>query len=79
MKIEMFTGPRCSYCEAAKALLKSKNLTFIENDIENPTIMEEFRRRLPRIKSIPQVFIDDIHVGGFEDLKLILDAKVDNE
>jgi len=41
--------------------------------------MEEFRRRLPRIKSIPQVFIDDIHVGGFEDLKLILDAKVDNE
>lgn len=72
MKIEMFTGPQCSYCARAKALLEDKGLAFTERDISDPEVMAEFRERLPRQKSIPQIFVDDAHIGGFEDLRLRL-------
>ena len=72
MKIEMFTGPQCSYCARAKALLEDKGLAFTERDISDPEVMAEFRERLPRQNSIPQIFVDDAHVGGFEDLRVRL-------
>ena len=70
--IEIFSGPGCSHCEAAKALLKHKQLAFKERDISAPGVMEEFRKRMPRLKSIPQIFIDGEHIGGLEDLRLKL-------
>jgi len=72
MRIEMFTGPGCSYCEAAKALLLHRQLTFTERDVSDPAVLAEFRERLPRIRSIPQIFIDGEHIGGYEDLELKL-------
>lgn len=72
MKIEMFSGPGCSYCEAAKSLLKARNLSFAERDVSEPAVGAEFRERLPREKSIPQIFIDGKHIGGYEDLRLML-------
>jgi glutaredoxin 3 len=69
MHIEIFTGPNCNYCEAAKAFLKERGLAFTERDMSDPAVLDEFRERLPRLKSIPQVFVDGDHVGGFEDLR----------
>ena len=71
-KIEIFTGPGCSYCEAAKKLLNERKLSYVERDVSDPSVLVEFRVRLPRVKSIPQIFIDHEHVGGFEDLQLAL-------
>lgn len=71
-QIEMFTGPGCSYCEAAKALLLRRQLSFTERDVSDPAVLTEFRERLPRVRSIPQVFIDGEHIGGYEDLELKL-------
>lgn len=68
-EIEIFTGPGCGYCEAAKALLKERKLPFRERDVSDPAISAEFRERLPRVKSIPQIFADGDHIGGYEDLK----------
>ncbi|MGI9464600.1 MAG: glutaredoxin domain-containing protein [Aestuariivirgaceae bacterium] len=70
--IEIFTGPRCGYCTAAKALLNQHGLAFTERDISEPAVLQEMRQRLPRAKTIPQIFIDDEHVGGYDDLKLQL-------
>ncbi len=70
--IEIFTGPNCSYCRVAKELLAQNNLAFTERDISDPKVMQEFRTRLPRQKSIPQIFIDGDHIGGYEDLRLRL-------
>lgn len=70
-RIEIFTGPNCGYCEAAKALLRSRNLAYTERDVSDPAVGSEFRERLPRVKSIPQIFIDDDHIGGFEDLEIL--------
>jgi len=72
-EIEMFTGPNCRYCQGAKELLAENGLAYIERDISDPKILQEFRERLPRQKSIPQIFIDGDHIGGYEDLRLRLD------
>ena len=69
MEIEIFTGPGCGYCEVAKALLKRRGLAFTERDVSDPAVRAEFAERLPRVRSIPQVFIDGAHLGGFEDLE----------
>ncbi len=71
--IEMFAGPNCAYCQAAKDLLSEKGLAYTERDISDPEVLQEFRERLPRQKAIPQIFIDGDHIGGFEDLRLRLD------
>ncbi len=72
MTIEMFAGPKCPYCARAKDLLNEKGLTFTERDISNPEILSELKERFPRQKSIPQIFIDGEHIGGYDDLRLKL-------
>ncbi len=71
--IEIFTGPSCAYCAAAKALLQEKGLSFTERNISDPQVAAEFRQRFPSVRSIPQVIADGEHIGGFEDLQMQLD------
>ncbi|WP_282610750.1 glutaredoxin domain-containing protein [Pelagibius sp. Alg239-R121] len=66
--IEIYTGPACGYCEAAKTLLNEKGMLFTELDITDVGVLATFRERLPRVKSVPQVFINGKHIGGYEDL-----------
>ena len=71
-KIEIFSAPDCGYCRRAKELLDGKGLAYRELDIAaDPAQLEELRRRLPRSKAIPQIFIDGEHIGGYEDLCLL--------
>jgi glutaredoxin 3 len=69
MRIEIFTGPGCVHCEAAKSLLRARGLAFDERDMTDPEVRADYAARLPREKSIPQVFIDGVHIGGNEDLQ----------
>jgi len=71
-KIEIFTGPGCSYCDRAKAALQERGLVFDERDVGEEAVLAEFGQRLPRVKSIPQIFVDGEHIGGYEDLLLRL-------
>ena len=70
--IEIFTGPGCSHCEAAKALLRDHKLDFTERDVSDPDVLAELRQRLPRARSIPQIFVDGEYLGNDQDLKLRL-------
>ena len=70
--IEIFTGPGCRHCETAKALLRKHGLPFKEHDISDPAALSEFQKRLPRVRSIPQIFADGEHLGNDEDLRLML-------
>lgn len=67
-KVEIFTGPGCGYCVAAKQLLVRKGFGFTERDVSDPKVMAEMRARLPRARTIPQIFINGAHIGGFDDL-----------
>ncbi len=69
--IEIYTGPSCGYCQRAKALLNRKKLPYREFDISVPDHHLALLRRLPRARTIPQIFIGERHLGGCEDLELL--------
>ncbi|MGI9498645.1 MAG: glutaredoxin [Geminicoccaceae bacterium] len=73
-RIEVFSGPDCCYCTVAETLFKEHGPAFEERDVvEDLVNHEELRRRLPRSKAIPQIFIDGEHIGGSEDLSAYLE------
>lgn len=75
MQVEIFTGPGCAHCANAKAMLDRAGHVYIERDIAEAEGMAEFRARLPRIKALPQIFVDGEHIGNHEDLRLFLTAQ----
>jgi len=66
--IRVYSGPNCPYCDMAKALLRRKGIEFEEIDVEvHPEEMQKVVEQTGK-QTIPQIFIDDFHVGGFDDL-----------
>lgn len=67
-KVVMYTTMICPYCVRAKHLLQRKDVDFeeirIDTDREQMRIMMERTRR----HTVPQIFVGDFHVGGFDDL-----------
>lgn len=69
MKIIIYTGPTCYFCVRAKDLLKKKGLKFEELFLgDNPDLMEEMIARSGGKRTVPQIFIGDTHLGGFDEL-----------
>jgi len=67
-KVEIYTRPGCGYCTHAKRLLTSKGLDFIEYDVyENPKLIKQLQIRTTG-RTYPQIFIENISVGGFTEL-----------
>jgi glutaredoxin 3 len=67
--VSMYCTAVCPYCVAAERLLKSKGVTDIEKiriDLQPDRRMEMMERTGRR--TVPQIYIDDRHVGGFDDL-----------
>ena len=69
-KITIYTGPMCNYCEAAKRLLTRNNATYTEIDIAKVEgAMDEMISKANGKRTIPQIFFDDYHVGGYVELR----------
>lgn len=67
-KITIYTTAICPYCVSAKNFLKSKGLGWTEVRIDtDPTERERMMARARRT-SVPQIFVGDVHVGGFDDM-----------
>ncbi|HET7852418.1 MAG TPA: glutaredoxin 3 [Methyloceanibacter sp.] len=68
-KVVLYTTPYCGYCRAAKHLLSKKGVAFTEIDVS-----EDMERRGEMIarafgrRTVPQIFINDAHVGGYDEL-----------
>lgn len=68
-KVEMYTTAICPYCVAAKNLLRSKGLEYTEHRVDSdPDQRAPMLQRTGGRRSVPQIFINDIHIGGFDDL-----------
>ncbi len=69
VKVEIYTKFLCPYCTRAKSLLASKGVEVVEYDISmgGPKRAEMIQRANGRT-TVPQVFIDDRHIGGSDDL-----------
>ncbi|ALL66296.1 Glutaredoxin 3 Grx3 [Paraburkholderia caribensis MBA4] len=69
--ITIYTTPTCPYCLAAKALLKKKGVSYEEINVQGDratalALMERTGRR-----TVPQIFVGETHVGGFDDLNAL--------
>ena len=70
--ITVYMGPMCSYCDAAKRLLNKKNIPFKEINIAlEEGKMEEMLKKSNGMKTIPQIFIEDRHIGGYDELRTL--------
>lgn len=68
-KVEIYTKAWCGYCARAKRLLDDKGVAYEEYDISmGGPKREEMLARAPGAMTVPQIFIDDAHIGGSDDL-----------
>lgn len=68
-KIVVYTTSRCPYCHRAKALLRDKGMVFEEVDVtDRAELRALLREKAGGRTTVPQIWIDETHVGGFTDL-----------
>ena len=69
VSVEMYTTAVCPYCVAAKNLLKQKGFDYSEIRVDtDPQHRDEMLKRSGGRRSVPQIFINGTHIGGFDDL-----------
>lgn len=70
--IVIYSGPDCPYCQRAKMLLKSKGAEFEEINVRvDEAKREEMIQKSNGRRTIPQIFINGQHIGGFDDLSAL--------
>lgn len=68
-KVEIYTWARCPFCLQAKALLLEKDVQFTEYGIDGDEVARlQMSERANGRRSVPQIFINDQHIGGCDDL-----------
>ncbi len=71
-KVEIYTWSRCPFCIRAKALLDRKGVDYVEYTIDGDSeARAKMSQRANGRTSVPQIFIDDRHIGGCDDLHAI--------
>ena len=83
-KVEIYTTPTCPYCTAAKSLLAERGVEFEEVTVLDPEARAAMVDRANGRRTVPQIFIGDTHVGGYDDMAALdrrgqLDALLDRE
>ncbi|MFV1874202.1 glutaredoxin 3 [Nioella sp.] len=67
--VEIYTSPFCGYCHAAKRLLADKGISFSEYDVARaPDKRQEMLSRANGRHTVPQIFVGETHVGGYDDM-----------
>lgn len=73
MKVIIWSKDQCAFCDQAKRLLESKNIDYEERNINRgPWTKEQLLEAVPQARSVPQIFVDDEYVGGFNELREVL-------
>lgn len=67
-KVTIYTTPTCPYCIAAKALLSQKGVEFEEITVLDPALRAKMMERAHGRRTVPQIFIGETHVGGYDDM-----------
>ena len=68
--VTVYTGPMCSFCDAAKRLLVRNNIPYNEINIAlEEGKMDEMLKKSNGRRTIPQIFFDKLHIGGYQKLR----------
>ena len=70
--VTIYTGPLCTFCDAAKKLLARNNITYKEINISTVDgAMDEMIAKANGKRTIPQIFFDDQHIGGYDEARAL--------
>ena len=69
MKAVVWSKDSCPFCVQAKALLESKDIEFEERNVSKDWTREQLLEAVPNARTVPQIFLDDKLIGGFNELR----------
>ena len=69
--VTVYSTTYCPYCVRAKDLLKRKGVSFSEVNVEDDAERTKMVERAGGRRTVPQIFVGDTHVGGFDDLNAL--------
>ena len=76
MKAIVWSKPMCPFCDKAKNLLKTKGIEYEERNIAHGTwTVQQLQEAVPGVRTVPQIFVDDAYVGGYQELKTLLEKE----
>jgi glutaredoxin 3 len=68
VKVVVWSKNACMFCNEAKKLLAEKELAYEERNIEDNYSKQDLLEILPNARTVPQIFIDNAHIGGYTEL-----------
>ena len=79
-EILIYSSYNCGYCDRAKKLLEEKKISYREINIQdNPTEREVMLKKANGRRTVPQIFINEVHIGGFQELyKIVIEGNLEN-
>lgn len=78
VKVEIYTSAMCSYCSRARHLLQKKGIQYTEYKVDSDYALRTEMEQRSHRTSVPQIFIDNRHIGGFDDMaELDVDGELD--
>jgi glutaredoxin 3 len=69
MKAIIWSKYHCPYCDQAKALLTQKGIEYEERNVSQDWTKEQLLEAVPNARTVPQIFLDEELVGGFNELR----------
>ena len=69
MKAIVWSKDQCTFCDQAKALLEQRNIAYEERKIGSGYTREDLLAAVPTARAVPQIFVNNNHIGGFTELK----------
>jgi len=69
MKAIVWSKDACPFCVQAKALLEARGIEYEERNVSTDWTREQLLEAVPNARTLPQIFLDDQHIGGFTDLR----------
>ena len=70
--VTIYTGPLCNFCDAAKRLLARNNAEYKEINIATTDgAMDEMIKKANGRRTVPQIFFDEEHIGGYDDIRAL--------
>ncbi|WP_455203121.1 glutaredoxin 3 [Kaarinaea lacus] len=74
--VEMYCNASCPFCELARSLLRKKGVAFIEHRIDKEDSVRDEMIQRSNSKTVPQIFIGNYHIGGYDDLHKLNEINV---
>jgi glutaredoxin 3 len=65
----IWSKENCAFCDQAKLLLKTKGIEFEERNVSQDWTKEQLLEAVPTARTVPQIFLDDVYIGGFTELR----------